>query len=151
MNAALKSLVFASLFVVFAGVANVADGQVRARLRLYPGPSYPGPSIPETPQLGIYGHFEWSYGMVVDDVLWGTPASRMGLEPGDVILAVNGCTLRSEYDYFRALRYGGNYARLVIQDVRTGTVVSRTALLGGSGGIYRGGRLASFDAGLMLP
>jgi Trypsin-like serine proteases, typically periplasmic, contain C-terminal PDZ domain len=141
MNASLKSVLFTFLVVAAGGLTNTANAQVRAELRLFPGsssrvirisPVVPiTPVVPETPRLGIYGHFEFGYGMVVDSVVWGTPAARSGLESGDVIRAINGRWINSQSDYFRALAYSGGYARLLVQDVRTGALVSRTAYLDG--------------------
>lgn len=126
-NATLKTLFAAGLFAVVMAMTPSAQAQIRPQLRLYPGPS-----VPETPRLGIHGHFHYGYGMIVDSVVLGTPASYAGLEPGDVIRAINGRTLQSEADYFRALTYSTPYVDLLVQDVRTGALVSRTAVLGGS-------------------
>lgn len=137
MNAALRNLVLATVVTGLAGVSSEALAQGRAELRLYPGPV-----APENPRLGFHGHFEWGYGMAVDSVVWGTPAARIGLEGGDVILAINGHRLRSEWDYHRLLRASGGYVRLAIQDWRTGAVVARTAYLEG-GSYYRSRSVAA--------
>ena len=80
----------------------------------------PNPHIapPHQPRLGLYGHMEYGRGMVVDYIPWGTPASRTGLEPGDVIVRINGRWIRSDRDYFLALRTTGPYCRLLVNDVR---------------------------------
>lgn len=127
MNATLKSLIIAAFFGI-AGLANTANAQIRTDLRLYPGPS-----IPETPRLGILGHFHRGHGMVVDSVVWGSPAERMGLEPGDIIRSINGRWLHSESDYFRALSYSDGYVQLLVEDVRSGALLPRTAFLGSTG------------------
>jgi len=138
MNAAVKSLLFGSLFAGLVSVAAMADAAPpRVQIRLYPGlggtsvmPLVPAtPLVPSTPRLGFYGHFEWGYGMVVESVAWGTPAKRMGLEGGDVIVAVNGLWLRSQGDYDRALSYGGEHAQVTVRDVRSGGLITRTAHL----------------------
>jgi predicted metalloprotease with PDZ domain len=136
VNAFVKSLLLAVCLAGWATLSSAEAAEGRAELRLYPGPGGP-----EAPRLGIYGHMEWGLGMVVDSVVWGTPAWRIGLEPGDVIRAINGRWIRSEFDYFQGLRYSGGFARIVVQDVRTGALVSRTAFLGGeysSGGTVAG-------------
>ena len=138
MNAILKSLLSAGCLVAL-GLSQVVATEGRAELRLYPGPG-----LPDAPRLGIYGHFEWGLGMVVDSVVWGTPAARIGLEPGDVIRAIDGRPIRSEFDYFQALRYGGAYVRVSVQDVRSGAIVSRTAAMGGE---YYGGSVAGLEIG----
>lgn len=125
MNANLKKITFAlALGFSLIGAGSVL-AQEPARLYLAPG----GGS--GQPRLGFQGHFEWGVGMVVDYVPWGTPAARVGLEPGDVILSVNGRRLRSQSDYFSALRTSGGRVRLVIEDVRSGGLVARTAWIGG--------------------
>ena len=138
MNATIKTLVLATVFagLVSASHVNAAEGRMELRL-------YPGPGIPEAPRLGIYGHFQWGLGMVVDSVVWGTPAARVGLESGDVIRAINGRVIRSEWDYFQALGSSGGYARLSVQDVRSGVIVTRTAFLGGD--YYSGGSVAGLE------
>lgn len=140
MNVVVKSVLLAGCLAGLAGLSKAAAAEGRAELRLYPGP---GTSA--APRLGIYGHVEWGLGMVVDSVVWGTPASRVGLEPGDVICAINGRPIRSEFDYFEALRYSGSYARLTVQDVRSGALVPRTAFLGGE--YYGSGRVAGLEIG----
>jgi S1-C subfamily serine protease len=140
MNSAAKSLISAIVVAGLFGISSIASAQTRAELRLRPEPI-----VPETPRLGFHGHFEWGYGMVVDHVHWGTPASRIGLEHGDVILSINGRRLRGEWDYFRALRESGGYVRLVIQDVRSGGLVARTTFVGGSE-YYRSDRTVGFES-----
>ena len=78
--------------------------------------------------------------MVVDSIPWGTPASRTGLEPGDVIVRVNGRWIRSDHDYFQALRYSGAVCNLLVRDVRGRGLIPVAVYLhgGGSGPIlYR--------------
>jgi S1-C subfamily serine protease len=126
MNATLKTLLLASAFAALASFTSTAQAQIiRPQIRLYPGPS-----IPETPRLGIHGHFQYGCGMVVDSVVWGMPASQMGLEAGDEIRAINGRLVQSESDYFRALTYSSGYVDLLVLDVRTGALVNRSGYLG---------------------
>lgn len=127
MNVTLKTLLLAAAFACTANLATTTQAQIRPQLRLYPGPS-----VPETPRLGIHGHFHWGLGMVVDSVVYGMPASHVGLEAGDVIRAINGRPIQSEADYFRALTYSGGHVALLVQDMRTGSLVTRTTVLGSS-------------------
>src|SRR5690606_39478671 len=67
-------------------------------------------------------------------VRYNSIAGRMGLEPGDVILSLNGYRL----DYHGAWRdalsravYNGNTVRLAIRDVHSGQVVYRRTYLPG--------------------
>jgi hypothetical protein len=82
-----------------------------------------------TALLGFYGHMEYGAGMMVDRVLRGTPAWRLGLERGDLIVRINGRSFRTERDFARLLRAGGHRVRLHIEDVHTGRVLLRTAHL----------------------
>jgi S1-C subfamily serine protease len=140
MNTTVKGILLAAVIASFASVSQTHAAEGRAQLRLYPGPG-----IPEAPRLGIYGHFEWGRGMVVDSVAWGTPAARMGLEPGDLIRAINGRPVESEWDYFQALSYSGGYARVTVRDVRSGMLITRTAFVGGDD--YGSGSVAGLQVG----
>lgn len=75
--------------------------------------------------LGIGGHFDYGYGLVVERVRKDSPAGRLGLEPGDVIRAIDGRWLRTEADYRRQLRRAEVSAQLIIRDVRTGKLLRR--------------------------
>jgi S1-C subfamily serine protease len=76
-------------------------------------------------RLGIQGRFEEGYGLVVERVRFRSPAGRVGLEPGDVIRAIDGRWLRTEVDYRRQLRDADYSAQLLIRDVRTGQLLQR--------------------------
>ena len=76
-------------------------------------------------RLGIQGHFEYGYGLVVERVRWGSPASRLGLERGDVIRGVDNRWLRTEADLRRQLRDADAAAQLTVRDVRTGRLLRR--------------------------
>ena len=75
------------------------------------------------PKLGFYGHVEYGWGLMVDRVYWGTEASRIGLEPGDIIVSVNGRPIRNWNDYNTALYYSGGYGQMVVRDCRTGAMI----------------------------
>ncbi len=105
----------------------------------------PQPHIapPHQPRLGLYGHMRYGDGMVVDSVPWGTPASRTGLEPGDVIVRINGRRICSDHDYFQALRWSGPTCRLLVRDVRGRGLIPVTVYLYGGGNgpiLYRSQR-----------
>jgi S1-C subfamily serine protease len=72
-------------------------------------------------------------GALVRYATQGTPAASMGLEPGDVIISVNGTPLAGRNDTeMRALIQGreGSDIALGIIDVRTGTLLSRRSRRG---------------------
>ena len=122
MNVMTKTFVIAAALIGLSGLASTANAQLRL---------LPAPHIHETPRLGIVGHFHFSHGMEVESVVYGSAAYRMGLEPGDNIRSINGRWLRTEADYFRALEHSHGYVRLLVEDVHTGALVSRSAYLGG--------------------
>ncbi len=124
-----------AVIAVLAAAASTVHAE-QAELRLMP------PVVPTQPRLGFYGHMEYGWGMMVDRVLWGTPASRVGLEPGDVIVRINNRRIRTDYDYYQALQTSGPYCRLLVRDVRGRGLVWVTAYLGiGQGPIlYRSQR-----------
>lgn len=78
----------------------------------------PNPGFRDLPKLGFYGYVTRD-GMVVTDVRRNTPAWRVGLEKGDVIVAVDGYWITREGDYERALSHSrGNHVDLKVADVR---------------------------------
>jgi hypothetical protein len=64
-------------------------------------------------------------GMKVEKVTPGSPAARLGLEAGDVILSVNGQPVRSQADYARLLDHAGGRVRLEILNGRDGKKIIR--------------------------
>jgi hypothetical protein len=64
-------------------------------------------------------------GMKIERVTPGSPAARLGLEAGDVILSVNGQPVRNQADYARLLDQGGGRVRLEILNGRDGKKVVR--------------------------
>jgi S1-C subfamily serine protease len=146
MFTTLKTRVLTGAMLLLAGLlatgASAADGfQVRLR------PSYP--SQPTAPRLGFSGHFDYGHGMHVDRVSWGSQASRIGLERGDVIVAVDGQRLRSLNHYYGLLQHSGSRVTLHIEDGRTGRVVARVARLDNGHdhdhGHHHGSQVAAFD------
>lgn len=75
------------------------------------------------PLLGFTGD-ACGWGVHVRSVNWGSVAQRIGLEPGDVIVGLNGRPVRSLNDYYRALQQSGGVVALEVRDVRTGNLVT---------------------------
>ena len=76
-----------------------------------------------SPVRTIYG-----YGERIVDVRFGSRAAHLGLEPGDVLLSLNGYKLTYPGSWNDALSqalYNNNYIRLKIRDVRTGNIYFR--------------------------
>ena len=123
---------FALTVALSVAISTAASAQEGART------SISGLATGRQPRLGIDGRFDEGFGLAVDRVRWGTPAARLGLEAGDVIRAINGHWLRTELDYWRQLRDSQGELRLVVVDVRTGRLISRT--------VYIGPRYADFSS-----
>lgn len=125
--------------VSLSGATNsFADPMYQPRLR----PLVPPPvASPVVPRLGIMGHIEYRWGMVVDSVVPGTTAHRMGLERGDVILRINGQDVSSDWSYrqalVRAVQFENGLVRMQIADVRSGQRVFRTGYLHMNPGVVR--------------
>jgi predicted metalloprotease with PDZ domain len=84
------------------------------------------------PFLGFSSFFDGS-GEQITGVQYGSAAWRIGLEPGDRIVAVNGVYLRYHGHGLQLLQRATAYpgqVTLAIRDVHTGLVVNRTIGLG---------------------
>jgi membrane-associated protease RseP (regulator of RpoE activity) len=96
--------------------------------KLLIAPGEPNGSWFPLPKFG-FASFNTGFGERVTNVRWNSRAARLGLEPGDLILSMNGIPLRytgSWNDALRQAMYDGGFVRLRVRDVRTGFVVTRT-------------------------
>jgi S1-C subfamily serine protease len=70
------------------------------------------------PRLGIYGHFHFGEGMHIDDVVCGGLAEQIGLQPGEMIVAINGQSINCQHHYRQLLReavlYQGGHVQLLV-------------------------------------
>ena len=86
------------------------------------------------PKFGFNSYNIHGVGERVTRVRWGGLASQLGLEPGDVILAMNEFALTYHGAWNEALRdamqFHGGEVELVVRDVRTGSIAYRTAYVG---------------------
>lgn len=103
--------------------------------RLGPKQQRLAPRGGELPRLGFYSKFMHRYGFVgeyVTRVDYHSPAFYIGLEPGDIILSVNGHALHTPKCWYesiaKAAKHDG-WVTLKIRDMRSGRVVYRTANL----------------------
>ncbi len=89
---------------------------------------------PYLPRFG-FSSFNIGVGERVAYVRWGGLASQFGLEPGDIILSMNGFPLSYHGSWndalYSAMVNNGGWVRLRIRDVRTGFVATRQMCLGG--------------------
>lgn len=65
-------------------------GQSVTSSRVRPKVPYSGINISMVPQFGPGGTMRWAHHPRIDTVDPGSPAARVGLRPGDVVLLVNG-------------------------------------------------------------
>jgi hypothetical protein len=93
------------------------------------------------PEFGFASFNIRGVGERVTFVRWGGLASRLGLEPGDIILSMNDVRLTYHGSWNHALRHviseHGGWVQLRVRDVRTGMVAYRQTFVGG--GIAGGG------------
>lgn len=88
------------------------------------------------PKFGFSSFNIHGFGEQITKVRWNSRAARMGLEPGDVIVSLNGYPLRYHGAWNDALRQAvqeGGWVRLVIRDVRTGNFAHRQTFIGHGG------------------
>jgi S1-C subfamily serine protease len=109
--------------LLLAGAAAVPAGTIQRP------PAAPGASpVDQDPLpdfgLGIEGTFE-SRGILLTRARPGGPAAQVGLEPGDVLLAVNACSVRTPEEWVRVMTDNNGRFHLSIRDVRTGNTVYR--------------------------
>lgn len=139
MNTFNRKIAFALLAGLVAAtfIASPAAAETK-QLFLSPGG---GPGFAPVPYLPKFGFSSFSINGVgerVTYVRWGGLASRFGLEPGDIVLSMNGYPLTYHGSWNDALyqaMYQGGWVRLRIRDVRTGHVVQRRMFVGDGGGV----------------
>jgi hypothetical protein len=89
------------------------------------------------PKFGFSSSTINGFGQRIESVRPGGRAARLGLEPGDVILSLNGFRLTYSGSWNQALSralYDGGFVQLRVRDVRTGLVRVRTTRIDFGGG-----------------
>ena len=81
--------------------------------------------------LGVSG-FHSNGGFRIDSVVEGSVAQQVGLEPGDVILRINGQSVATQSGWVQAINNSGGQVQLAVRNVRDGGIVMLDANLGGS-------------------
>jgi membrane-associated protease RseP (regulator of RpoE activity) len=108
----------------------VAAGPVN-KLLIAPGEPY------GLPKFGFSSSTINGFGQRIESVRPGGRAARLGLEPGDVILSLNGYRLTYSGSWNDALSqalYDGGYVQLRVRDVRTGLIRVRETRIDFGGG-----------------
>jgi hypothetical protein len=85
------------------------------------------------PEFGFSSFNIAGVGERVTFVRWGGLASQLGLEPGDMLLSLNGYRLNYHGAWNDALHYAvanGGWVQLTIRDVRTGRLAYRQTSVG---------------------
>lgn len=123
MKRLLSSLLLATVTVL--GFSAISTESASGQERFSPG------AFTQFPQqngirLGFNGNFI-GYGIQVLGVQPYSTADRMGLEPGDVVIAVNGVRIQSYGHYLALINSTGGFVQLHVQDVRTGSTVVTSA------------------------
>jgi len=133
-----RTRLVALLFVGLAAatIASTASADPpKSKLMIAPGFA-PGEPY-GLPKFGFASSTIPGFGERIVDVRYGGRAYYLGLEPGDVILSLNGYKLTYTGSWNDALRnalFDGNYIRLKVRDVRTGMVVFRETYVDYGGG-----------------
>jgi S1-C subfamily serine protease len=91
----------------------------------------------QLPKLGFSSQHIDGLGEQVVSVSWTSPAARLGLQPGDIVLSMNGYVLNYRGAWHDALYQAvtnGGYIQLAVRDARSGQIVYRETNLGSNGG-----------------
>ncbi len=95
---------------------------------LQPRPSVGTTQVRGRPSLGVHAYENGGKGLAVWATRPGGPAARIGLERGDVILAVDGRAIATVGDYAEALALAKVELSLRVRNVRDGSIIeSRVA------------------------
>ena len=88
------------------------------------------PTPPARPRFGAVAvAYQGGPGLFVTHLVPDTPAARLQLDYGDILLQINGRSLSDQEDYAAAVRESGRTMDLLIINVRTGQRQSMRATL----------------------
>jgi PDZ domain len=116
----------------------IASFAVPAAVAATPQPLLVAPGEPNgpyfsLPKFGFASQTIYGFGERVTYVKWNGRAAQLGLEPGDVILSMNGIPLTYHGSWNDALRQAilnGGWVKLRIRDVNSGHVAFRQTFVG---------------------
>jgi hypothetical protein len=123
-------MALAATLTIIALTASTASADQPKAVLLDPNPGFGG----YLPRFGFNSFNISGYGDRVTYVQWGGLAAQMGLEPGDVVMSMNGFPLHYHGAWNDALNQAmmnGGLVQLTIRDVRTGWLTTRQLYLGG--------------------
>ncbi len=135
MNTHTHKIAFALLtgLAALTFVASPAAAQQK-QLLLSPGGNHGFVPQPHLPQFGFASFNIHGVGERVSHVRRAGLAARFGLEPGDIVLSMNGVplTYRGSWNdaLYNAMANHGGWVRLKIRDVRTGFIAQRQLFVG---------------------
>jgi hypothetical protein len=136
MKTSTSTIVAALLAVLTAAsfTSTVLAASPPQKLLLNPGE----PNVPNfpLPKFGFSSFNINGVGERVTNVKWNGRAAQLGLEPGDIILSMNGYPLSYPGSWRDALydaMLNGGWVQLSIRDVHTGFVASRQTFVGFGG------------------
>jgi hypothetical protein len=138
MSTHIRKIAFALLAGLVAATFTASPASAETKqMFLSPGVDPGFAPVPYLPKFGFSSFSINGVGERVTHVRWGGLASRFGLEPGDIILSMNGYRLTYHGSWNDALyqaMYQGGWVRLKVRDVRTGFIAQRQMFVGGGGG-----------------
>lgn len=134
-----RTLTLAAIASLATTLSLVADTKAQQPYLLINNPSPAVQPVPDfLPKFGFQSYNLSGIGERVTYVQCHGLAAGMGLEPGDVILSLNGFPLNYHGAWNQALQaamYQGGMVQLAIRDVNTGAVVYRNTFVGGTPGV----------------
>lgn len=125
-----------SVAIAFAASTQAAQPLVQIGIGM---PAVQSPSQVFLPKFGFQSYNLSGIGDRITFVDCHGLAADMGLEPGDIVLRLNGMPLNYHGAWNDALThaiYDGGVVTLAIRDVNTGAVVHRTTYLNGGAPVY---------------
>ena len=126
-----KTALMGALLVVAMAAASTARADAPVFLDPSSGGALGNPIVFES-TLGISYQLIPGYGYEVVRCAHGSRAQRIGFEPGDIILSIDGWRLSHHGGHepgFRQAVCDGGWFWFAVRDVRTGRVISRWANL----------------------
>jgi len=139
MNTHIRKITFVLVAALVTTGFTASPAAAEIKLLLSPGLDPGFMPQPYLPKFGFSSFNINGIGERVTYVRWGGLASQFGLEPGDLVLSMNGHRLNYHGSWNDALLdamvHHDGLVRLKIRDVRTGFIAQRQMFVGDGGGI----------------